>query len=146
MVVNATADKGRGVFALRDISAGEVVIRSRPVRVCPERTRLTIQTDFDVHVEVDEPGIFTNHSCDPNTGLRNNELGAYDFVALRDIKQGEEITWDYETTEFILIAVFECHCGSPKCRGRARGFKYLAKEVREAYGEFIGDYLKENRE
>ena len=94
-------------------------------------------------MEVDEPGILTNHSCDPNTGVRNNELGAYDFVALRDIKQGEEITWDYETTEFISIAVPECHCGSPKCRGRTRGFKYLPKEVREAYGEFIGDYLKE---
>ena len=63
-------------------------------------------------------------------------------MALVDIPSGSELTWDYETTEYISIAIPECCCGSPECRSKTLGFKFLPVEIRKKYGEFIADYLK----
>ena len=134
-------NKGRSVFASRCFRKGETVVVGRRVNILPERTNHSFQMDFDLHIELDEPGRLINHSCSPNTGVRNNKFGAYDFVALVDIPSGSEITWDYETTEYVSIAVPECYCGSPKCRLKTFGFKFLPVEIRKKYGELIADYL-----
>lgn len=140
--VQQTEGRGQGVFAARDFVQGETVVVSHQEEVLPDRTIHSLQMDFDLHIQLDEPGRLINHCCNPNTGVRNNELGAYDFVALVDIPKGHEITFDYETTEYISIAIPLCQCGSPDCRGRTRGFKFLPSEIQERYGEFIADYLK----
>ncbi len=135
-------EKGRGVFASRCFGKGETVVVGRRVEILPKRTTHSFQIDFDLHIELDEPGVLINHSCSPNTGVRNNLFGAYDFVALVDIPSGSELTWDYETTEYISIAIPECCCGSPECRSKTLGFKFLPVEIRKKYGDFIADYLK----
>lgn len=58
------------------------------------------------------PGNYGNHSCDPNTGKG--------FIALRDIKAGEELTVDYaqfSTQDWEM----KCNCGSSNCMGILRG-------------------------
>lgn len=134
--------KGKGVFAIRDFQPGETVIVGRRVEVLPQRTLHSLQMDFDLHVELDEPARLLNHSCNPNTGVRNNQFGGYDFVALVNIAKGDEITWDYETTEYISIAVSKCLCGHYNCRNEIRGFKFFHFEIKQKYGQFIADYLK----
>ena len=67
----------------------------------------TIQTGWNRHVVMDLPARFTNHKCDDVTvGLKPNHLGAYDFVAMREIENGEEILWNYESTEYELAKIF----------------------------------------
>ena len=60
---------------------------------------------------------YLNHSCEGNCGF--NDEG--DFVALRNIKAGEELTYDYGLAEsnpkFRLI----CTCGSAICRKTVTG-------------------------
>ncbi|MET9301291.1 SET domain-containing methyltransferase [Micromonospora aurantiaca] len=124
VTIRETAGKGRGVYATRHFTAGELVVRGWPERTEPYRTRHSFQKDWDLHVELDETARSINHSCSPNTGVVDNDLGGYDFVALRPISSAEEITWDYETTEYESVAVENCLCGSAACRGRTRGFKY----------------------
>jgi len=135
-------EKGRGVFASRCFLKGETVVVGRRVKILPERTTHSLQMDVDLHIELDEPGVLINHSCSPNTGVLNNQFGAYDFVALADIPAGTELTWDYETTEYISIFIPKCFCGSPECRLETRGFKFLPIAIQKKYGEFIADYLK----
>ncbi|MFM6580459.1 MAG: EamA family transporter, partial [Dolichospermum sp.] len=101
---------------------------------------IAFQVDFDLHIELDEPAQLINHSCSPNTGIRNNQFGGYDFIALFDIPDGTEITWDYSTTEFSDISIPQCYCGSLECRSNIRGFKFLSVEIKKKYGEFIADY------
>ena len=120
------------------------MVVGKKVEILPERTMHSLQMDFDLHVEFDEPGRLLNHSCSPNTGVRNNKFGGYDFVALVDIPAGTEITWDYETTEYISIAIPDCFCGSPNCRRQTRGFEFLPLEIKQKHGDFIADYLKIN--
>lgn len=137
-------NKGKSVFASRFFCKGETVVVGHRVKSVPHRTIHSVQIDFDQHIELDEPALLINHSCSPNTGVWNNQFGAYNFVALVDIHSGSEITWDYETTEYISIAVPNCLCGSPECRLKTLGFKFLPVEIKNKYGEFIADYLKVN--
>jgi SET domain-containing protein len=56
---------------------------------------------------------YINHCCQPNAFMKihyNHIL----FIALRDIKSGEEITIDYEST--LHSNKKRCSCGAPSCR------------------------------
>ena len=54
----------------------------------------------------------------------DNDKGAFDFMALREIKEGDELAWDYECSDYEISTPFQCTCGSRKCRGVLWGFKY----------------------
>ena len=142
IVMQSTKKKGQGVFAKQNITKGEVVHEGKPVMLVKERTSHSFQIQFKAHVQLDKTSRTINHSCEPNTGVQYNIYAGYEFVALRDIKKGEEITWDYETTEYISISVSKCLCGSPLCRKKLKGFKYLSTDVISRYGKYIADYLK----
>ncbi len=70
-----------------------------------------------------------NHSCDPNceVWLIETEDGnpANDRLviqAMRPIRAGEELTYDYgivtdEPITDAIRALWVCRCGSPKCKG-----------------------------
>jgi hypothetical protein len=60
-----------------------------------------------------------NHSCDPNTEVdtvwdADTRTGQAWWIALRNIKPGEELTYDYA---FAAHLAEPCSCGSSKCRG-----------------------------
>ena len=57
---------------------------------------------------------YINHSCDPNAFMMNLH-GHILFFARRDIRAGEEITVDYETT--LHDDHKRCTCGAATCRG-----------------------------
>ena len=59
--------------------------------------------------------MFINHSCDPNCVTEQDDNGRVWITAVRDIKAGEELTYDYLLYDGDDDA--PCHCGSPKCRG-----------------------------
>jgi len=65
-------------------------------------------------------GRFINHSCDPNCQTEkwmvNGEV-CIGLFAIRDIKKGEELTFDYNYLRVIGAAVKKCDCGSAECRG-----------------------------
>lgn len=138
-----TTDRDLGVFAQMDFPKGKIVVHGRKVKEVPYRTSHSFQVGFGQHIQMDKISRSINHACEPNTGVRNNRNGAYDFIALRAIKAGEEITWDYETTEFISISIGRCFCSSKHCRKEIKGFKYLPYRVIRKYGIYIADYLKE---
>jgi SAM-dependent methyltransferase len=134
--------KGRGVFALQALAKGTPVVVGRPLAESSERTCYSLQMNFDLHVDLDEPGKLINHSCDPSTFPKDNEFGGYTFVARRDIAESEEITFDYDMTEFFSIAVPKCLCGTPECRGKTRGFYHLPESKRLEYGDQVGAYAQ----
>ena len=141
VIMKRTKQKGRGVFAARSLTSGDVVVRGRFLKALASRTHHSFEVGFDEHIELDEPARVINHSCDPNTGIQNNQFGGYNFIALRPIQVGEEITWDYETSEYTSIAVKRCFCGSAKCRKHIVGFQFREEELRTKYGEYLAGYL-----
>ena len=72
----------------------------------------------DEKTVIDGEGVsaFMNHSCDPN--CEPDEISGHVWIfALRDIKPGEELTYDYSLYDGELDDESLCRCGAKKCRG-----------------------------
>jgi hypothetical protein len=54
------------------------------------------------------------------------------FVALREIATGEELTYDWATTDDAAYAI-KCRCGSPACRGIITGKDWQQKDLQRRY-------------
>ncbi|KAL8125336.1 histone-lysine N-methyltransferase ASHH2-like [Apium graveolens] len=69
-------------------------------------------------------GRFINHSCEPNCRTEkwmvNGEV-CVGLFALKDIKKGEEVTFDYNYVRVFGAAAKKCVCGSSLCRGYIGG-------------------------
>lgn len=137
-LVDMVPGKGRGVFAVRCWSTAELVISARITAVSPRRTSYSFQTGSNTHCDFDEPARLINHSCRPNLGIRDNAVGAFDFLALRPINAGDELTWDYASSEYHSIAVPTCKCGAPTCRGTVSGYAGLTPAQRRRLTHVAG--------
>ena len=101
-----TDKHGLGVFAAEDIKSGEVIAEFDG-NIYKAETALDLPKDsgnprdhaiqFEEHKFRDSNGIarYINHSCNSNCGIKN----LFEIVAMIDIKERVEITWDYEMSE-----------------------------------------------
>jgi hypothetical protein len=92
------------------------------------------------YLNIREPGVLVNHSCEPNAGLKDDVC----LVALCDIMQGREITYDYSTTiENNTLCTFRCSCGSALCRRTIGDFSDLPRNLQHHYRrlEIVQQYI-----
>tara|TARA_B100001245_G_scaffold219523_1_gene189416 strand:- start:411 stop:782 length:372 start_codon:yes stop_codon:yes gene_type:complete len=97
-----------GLFASQQIDKNQLilVLDGNGFDV-PTRTSIQVR---DKHIE-DVNGGFMNHHCDPSAVIVVVELIKEGLVvARRKIEEGEEITFDYETTEEHMAEPFHCEC------------------------------------
>ena len=73
--ITKRVDDNWGNYALREFGPGEVVYTSNCIRKNEKRSSHTIQKDWKSHVVMDLPARFTNHSCEPNVGVIDNNEG-----------------------------------------------------------------------
>jgi hypothetical protein len=142
--------EGRGVIALQDIARDEIVaIKAGHVVTADEIERITAEVgDFALQIddgfyisprsadEVDDMTVFINHSCDPNIGFRGQVV----YVAMREIKAGEELCHDYSMERSDNYAL-DCRCGSSRCRGKVTGQDWKLPELQQLYGKYFSIYL-----
>jgi hypothetical protein len=127
---------GRGLFATRAYRPGDPIVvlrgprigRDDPVHLTPAGANL-LQTGRRSYILPAPPGVFVNHSCDPNAGIVDDSR----LVAIRDIAPDDEIRFDYSTTMDEDLWTMECRCGTPDCRGLVTDFRHLPTAVRERY-------------
>lgn len=123
LVVKDTGRYGKGVYARENIRKGQVIYVLGGKRMTlgelvskvlsgKERIDDPFQIGRRTYIDLDEFSRTFNHSCDPVGGLRKNS----ELFALRDIKRGEQITYDYSTTVAPTDWDMRCRCGSRKCR------------------------------
>lgn len=82
---------------------------------------------------------FVNHSCDGCGWYEGSDL----LVALRDIRKGEEIAYDYALTESAPHFVLQCRCGQKKCRGAVTGNDWKLPELQQLYGNHFLPHILE---
>lgn len=128
---------GRGVYAIAPIRKGARIIEYLGDRISHAEAdrRYEQKGPDDGHTflfiasnrTVIDAGVngndarFINHSCHPNceTVIEGSRV----FIdAVRDIKPGEELGYDYQLTwestdDPAELALYECRCGAKKCRG-----------------------------
>jgi SET domain-containing protein len=122
----------RGVFAREGIARGSVVLYLKGT-ISTEPSKYTIQLEDQRHLNPSAAGdtsedldycwVYLNHSCEPSSYVKPTE---FTLRALRDIAPGEEITFNYLTTEFEMAVPFNCTCDSPNCFGFIQGRKFLS--------------------
>lgn len=115
--IDSKSKVGQAVFAITNIHKDETVIKSQLVKTVPQRDKYSLELNGR-HIIINEPGVLVNHSCNPNCILIPNHNGAFDFIAIRNISIGEEITFDYESIESEIVAFNVCLCGYEQCRKR----------------------------
>jgi len=107
--IKETKKGAKGLFANQPIEKGKIILVLQGEKFSkPSRTSIQIG---DKHIE-DPEGGYMNHHCDPTAEIKINSsfVGFSLVTAKRDIKKGDEITFDYETTEEVMIAPFKCEC------------------------------------
>jgi len=142
---------GRGLFATTDIAKDEIVAvkgghivdrKTLREKITPRLGPVEIQIDDDLFVapvndqERELSMLYSNHSCDPNLGMR----GEITFVAMRNIRAGEELTHDWATTDDDDYSV-ECQCGAPNCRKILTGKDWQWRALQKRYAGYFSAYL-----
>lgn len=153
-VVRKSKIAGQGAFATRDIRKGERVIEylgERVTHAIADARYDDNATDahhtflFNVNrsVVIDayydgNDARFINHSCDPNCESEI-ERGRVFIDAIRNIRKGEELTYDYafgrdgsEAPEE-ETGLYGCRCGAKGCRGTILE-EISMRRRRELYG------------
>lgn len=105
--------QGSGVFTTVDFKKGEALFELTG-EILDHPTRTSIQIGKTKHVE-DSIGIHVNHNCLANAKLNRKTAT---FISLRDIKNGEEITFNYNENEDVLANPFICQCCGKKIVGK----------------------------
>lgn len=141
--------KGYGSFARHDIGRGTIVAtfggpaatRDELANFPDERQRRSMQIDLDLYLVGPvqrEPGDCINHSCAPNCGMRN----AIQLVAMRDIEESAELTFDYAMSDTSNYDEFVCSCSTVNCRGAVSGDDWRLNDVRQRYAGFFSPYVQ----
>jgi SET domain-containing protein len=149
-VVKKSSISGKGVFAAKDFKESEMILKIDDSHVVIDPTKLTKeQHEFELDylangkiVFLQSPERYINHSCDPNSYAKTMH-GVRKLVAMRGIKNGEEITFDYSINGY-NDGTFGCHCGSKNCRGIYQGnFFKLPKLLQKKYLPYLDDWFVE---
>jgi len=145
---------GRAVFANKTFDKGEQIIEFKGKLFTYDTLPTPYNEVEDHYIQIDDdlylgPSAnlddFFNHSCNPNSGLKIEGKKVF-LVAIKDIKKGEEVAWDYSTTMDKDDWELDCMCESKNCRKRIRDFKYLPKELQQKYIklEIVPEYITKN--
>ncbi|GAA5985718.1 hypothetical protein JCM5350_007468 [Sporobolomyces pararoseus] len=106
------------------------------------------------HIELNSDLLYVNHSCDPNVVFdvngreaekgENDESGLWEgrwrVRAIKDIVEGEILTFAYFSTEWDMDQPFSCLCNTSKCLGTIRGAKDIPVETLNQY--FVNDHIQ----
>jgi SET domain-containing protein len=142
---------GQGVVAIADIAkdevvaikAGNIITRDELASATATAGDMALQIEDDFYIaprttdEIYDMSVYINHSCNPNVGFRGQVV----YVAMRDIKVGEELCHDYSMERSDGYSL-DCHCGSPLCRGKVTGQDWRLPELQKRYENYFSIYLQ----
>ncbi len=123
---------GRCLSANELIRKGEIICYGNGSKI-NRPIMYSYQIDENIHLV--GPGGLDHNCFNPTCGI---EKETNNFIALRDIKQGEFLTFNYFCTEYDINSPFYCQCNELKCFKQIKGFKYLTKDEKKYIYENFG--------
>lgn len=140
--VKKTKNKGQGVFSEKFFKAGELVhilsgdrLTANQIDIRIDAGQETCDDPFQIsrrmYIDLDELSRTFNHSCDPNTGIRKESK----LFAIREIKPGDEITYDYSTTvpKYKSWWKMKCQCRAKICRKVVSSYNTISRKQLQKY-------------
>ena len=138
---------GKGIFAGEFISKGKLIqyISGTKVKklLKTKEDSLSIPTWFGLGRSYwmdpgDGPFRYLNHSCNPNAAVS----GMKSLIALRDIPQDEEITFDYSMTDADPLWEMPCTCGMKQCRRTIRSIQFVSPDTFKKHMPHVPRYFQ----
>lgn len=157
--VQKTVRYGFGTFAKENIKKGDLLLviggyimkaseeENLPGTLSDNGIQVAENLSLAISKKEELGGInFFNHSCDPNVGIK----GQIFLVAMKNIKKGEEATFDYamtlyrskNTKPYSLIGE-KCLCGKKNCRGVVTDNDWKKKDLQKKYKGYFQYYIQE---
>lgn len=135
LIIRSSDIHAAGCFALENIRSGTRLLEYDGERITKDEGDLRYEgRPFtylfgigrgDIVIDGHGMAMFVNHSCDPN--CETDEINGRVYISsIRNIKAGEELTYDYWLYDGDDDA--PCHCGSRKCRGSMYSPQELKKK------------------
>ncbi len=160
LIIKKSKISGKGIFTKKQIKKGEHIctLKGEIISLKEDIERInkgviehshSLQIDKETYIDLDLFSKTFNHSCSPNSFIkRKNEL-----IAIRNIKKGEEITYDYSTTmddnekkikeAGRTLWTCKCNCGAKNCRLIIDQFRTLPKDIKRYYlkNKYVPDFI-----
>ena len=119
-----------GLYASRDIKKGTRIIEYKGKIITSKQSETNPKFDngkaiylFNINKKFDLDGDYNfntarliNHSCDPNCEVTGAGLKIWVY-AMRNIKKGEELSYDYGFNYDDDYKAYPCKCGTKNCAG-----------------------------
>ena len=154
--VRKTARYGFGTFAKENARKGDLLLilsgyvmrlheeEQLPGSLSDNGIQVTENISLCVSKRSELGGInYFNHSCDPNAGIR----GQIFLVAMRNIRKGEEVTFDYAMTlcrsKNAKPYTMKCLCGKEICRSIITDNDWKDKKLQKRYKGYFQYFLQE---
>jgi hypothetical protein len=175
-IIKKTNKKGKGLFASKDIKEGELVFYvnlSKQKSFSLDEINKHIERESNhwdyighgIYVLTFHPYSYMNHSCNPNILIKYKSMTKSEFIAMCNIKKGEELTYDYGvnaldiigTGKYITIGnkIMKCKCGSKNCRKKIfadffkqpvelqrKYYKYLPLTIKRKYRKKFKKFIE----
>ena len=131
---------GQGLFAAEDITQGTRIIEYIGEKISSQEStrRLAAGNAYIFHLNyryaidgetLENTARYINHSCDPNCAVEIIKRTIW-IVAVRDIKEGEELSYNYGY-DLQHYQDNPCHCGAKQCCGYILDRQYWERIQRQ---------------
>ncbi|MBW3014626.1 SET domain-containing protein [Candidatus Woesearchaeota archaeon] len=158
-IIKQTKTKGNGLYANKNFKKDELILivdlsRLKSFTAKQMQKDPKLQSDHCDYVGNQRfvishhPYSYMNHSCDPNVYVKHLSMKKMKYYAMRNIRKGEELTYDYganalEGFDKIGWKSFKCACGSKKCRKIVfSNFFKLPKRLQKNYFQYLPPGIK----
>lgn len=139
IIIVSSGRHGSAAFCATALGEGQPVLLLDGPRV-PRASKYTIQISEHEHVApAGADWALINHSCLPNCGI---DFNTWQLIALTPIAPGEELRFNYLSTEWDLAAPFDCDCGAAYCPRTIRGYRHLNEDQRNAIDALVSPFLR----
>ncbi len=144
-----TSKGGRAVFCLAPIQRGELIAVWGGVIIPLEQALTLTPRQMTQCIQVEDGFVlwtagarqneaeWINHSCNPNAGIS----GQISVVAMRDIRPGEEVCFDYAMSSTCVMDEFDCQCGAHGCRGHVGADDWRRNDLQERYRGYFSSFV-----
>src|SRR5258708_29394693 len=132
-IIKESQGKGKGLFSTKDFGINEILFKFDGEKISaesafklPNNDRL-LQVGSQLYLDLGTHySVFINHLCSPNCMIKISVNMAF-LLSTRQIKSGDEITFDYSltSTETLDTWSMRCDCHRFYCRKIISGFSTI---------------------